>query len=262
MNSEEYACRLDIPGRTRIRCGIAVMVEGSKLESTERKLARLTRAEKQAETRALLIDAAAKEFAEHGYATARIEKIAEAAGFSKGAFYSNFDSKEQLVLAVLDRTIMSRTDLIARAIEEVGHEPADLLAAIRAEAVARQQDRLWSMLRLELLHQAARDSALRSAMATHCAELLSANAGLIVNVRNRLGLRPQPLAARAIADTLLATMLGASLLLFAGVKLTPVATIVTILLNALVAENPMAPAVRRGNAKTRAAGPPAGKRRR
>jgi AcrR family transcriptional regulator len=227
----------------------------------ERKLPRLTRAEKQAETRALLIEAAAKEFAEHGYAIARIEKIAEAAGFSKGAFYSNFDSKEQLVLAVLDRTIMSRTDLMARAIDVVGHEPADLLAAIKAGAVARQEDRLWSMLRLELLHQAARDSALRSAMTAHCAELLSANAGLIVNVRKRLGLRPQPPAARAIADTLLATMLGASLLLFAGVKVTPVATIMTILLNALVAENPMAPGARPGNAKTRAAGP-AEKRRR
>jgi AcrR family transcriptional regulator len=203
-------------------------------------LPRLTRAEKRAETRSLLIEAAAREFAERGYAEARIESIAESAGFSKGAFYSNFDSKEELVLAVLGGTMISRADLMARAIATAERDPCHLIQAIMAEIIAQQQDRLWNLLRLELLRQAVREPRLRTAMAAHCAEVLPANAQLIADVRERLGLKPLP-DARVLADTFLAAMLGASLLRFAGVELTPVATILPTLLTLLVAENPTAP---------------------
>ena len=98
---------------------------------------RLKRAEKQAETRSLLIDAAAKAFAERGYAAASIDAIAEKAGFSKGAFYSNFASKEDLVLAVLQRTMLSRTDLLAAAVASAGDDPARLIEAVVAESVDR-----------------------------------------------------------------------------------------------------------------------------
>jgi len=64
-------------------------------------LARLTRSESQARTRHCLLQAAADLFRRDGYAITSVEKIAEAAGFTKGAVYSNFDSKEAIFLEVL-----------------------------------------------------------------------------------------------------------------------------------------------------------------
>jgi AcrR family transcriptional regulator len=62
---------------------------------------RLTRAEAKARTRAELLDAAAEVFARKGYVGASVEEIAEEAGFSTGALYSNFSSKQDLFLALL-----------------------------------------------------------------------------------------------------------------------------------------------------------------
>lgn len=59
------------------------------------------REEKKAETRAKLLDAAAKVFARRGLAAASLDEIAEEAGLTKGAVYSNFESKEDLVNALL-----------------------------------------------------------------------------------------------------------------------------------------------------------------
>jgi AcrR family transcriptional regulator len=63
---------------------------------------RLTREEKKAQTRERLIDAAAKVFAEKGFAATSLDEVADAAGLTKGAVYSNFENKEDLVRAVLE----------------------------------------------------------------------------------------------------------------------------------------------------------------
>jgi AcrR family transcriptional regulator len=73
---------------------------------------RLTRAEAKARTRQLLLEAAASVFASKGFAGASVEEIAEAAGFSIGAVYSNFGSKEELFLELSETY---RSDLIAEA---------------------------------------------------------------------------------------------------------------------------------------------------
>ena len=53
-------------------------------------------------TRDRLVDAALGVFAEKGVVGASVEEISEAAGFTRGAFYSNFESKDELCLAALD----------------------------------------------------------------------------------------------------------------------------------------------------------------
>ncbi|WP_433893714.1 TetR/AcrR family transcriptional regulator [Streptomyces sp. CA-111067] len=62
---------------------------------------RLTRVENRARTRSLLLEAAAEVFARKGFAGASVEDIAEAAGFSTGALYSNFASKDELFVELL-----------------------------------------------------------------------------------------------------------------------------------------------------------------
>jgi AcrR family transcriptional regulator len=54
------------------------------------------------DTREKLFEAAARVFEEHGIGGASIEAIAAAAGFTRGAFYSNFDSKDELIIAMLE----------------------------------------------------------------------------------------------------------------------------------------------------------------
>jgi len=64
-------------------------------------MVRLTRMEQQERTRAAVLAAAREEFAEHGYAEAKVDRIAERAELTRGAVYSNFPSKRALYLAVL-----------------------------------------------------------------------------------------------------------------------------------------------------------------
>lgn len=62
----------------------------------------LTRAQRQAHTRQKLIETARELFLDEGYAATTLDRVAERAGYSKGAVYSNFSGKEELCLAVLD----------------------------------------------------------------------------------------------------------------------------------------------------------------
>ena len=64
---------------------------------------RMSRAEQRTETRTRLLDAAESLFGTHGIGETSIEQIAESAGYSRGAFYSNFDDKDALVLALIER---------------------------------------------------------------------------------------------------------------------------------------------------------------
>jgi AcrR family transcriptional regulator len=70
------------------------------------------------DTRDKLFEAAARVFEEHGIGGASIETLAAAAGFSRGAFYSNFKSKDELIIAMLEdhleQTIRRNLDLLAR----------------------------------------------------------------------------------------------------------------------------------------------------
>jgi AcrR family transcriptional regulator len=63
------------------------------------------REEKKAQTRARLLDAAATVFARKGLAAASLDEVAEEAGLTKGAVYSNFESKDDLVNALLHERI-------------------------------------------------------------------------------------------------------------------------------------------------------------
>ena len=64
---------------------------------------RLTRAEKQAETRERLLVAAERIARDHGLARVTLDKVAEAAGLTKGAIYSNWSSKEELLFELVLR---------------------------------------------------------------------------------------------------------------------------------------------------------------
>lgn len=89
------------------------------------------------DTRDRLFEAAARVFEEQGISGASIEDIAGAAGFTRGAFYSNFKSKDELIIAMLEdhveQTIQRNLDLISR------HQNlADYIEALRTMDRSRQ----------------------------------------------------------------------------------------------------------------------------
>src|SRR5213082_2484186 len=93
---------------------------------------RLTRGQSKGHTRERLLVAARSVFARSGFHGASVEEIASRAGFSTGALYSNFDGKEDLFLALMEREI----DEHAREIAEAVGERASV--AERAAGGARQ----------------------------------------------------------------------------------------------------------------------------
>ena len=79
--------------------------------------ARLTREQSKAHTRTRLLSAARTVFARNGYHGATVEQVASEAGFSTGALYSNFDGKEDLFLALMEREIDAHAREISAAVE-------------------------------------------------------------------------------------------------------------------------------------------------
>lgn len=90
---------------------------------------RLTRAEQREQTRGCLVEAAAKVFTRRGYDKASLDEVAEEAGFTKGAVYSNFKGKEDLFLATIDAHFEERLRSIKRVLEEEPDEQGTAHAA-------------------------------------------------------------------------------------------------------------------------------------
>ena len=123
---------------------------------------RLTRAERREQTRRQLLDAAARVFIERGFEGASIEAIVERAGYTRGAFYSNFNSKAELFAELLQQRVYTAYRALAEASargERVSlRETGERLAAIQADPGGQWLFRLW----LELLAHAGRDPSFRT----------------------------------------------------------------------------------------------------
>ncbi|MDQ1135838.1 AcrR family transcriptional regulator [Microbacterium sp. SORGH_AS 1204] len=112
-------------------------------------------------TRTRLMDAAAEMFAEVGIDAASVEAVCERAGFTRGAFYSNFASKEELFLALCARsaetTIAAVRDRVT-SIEDRGLDSAgDVMQLVQEVLEATGEDRLDVLLGAETRLQALRN---------------------------------------------------------------------------------------------------------
>jgi len=117
----------------------------------------LTPERRRAMTRQHLLDAAGIVFARDGFHGASLDDIAATAGFTKGAVYSNFKNKEDLLLAVMDHRISQQFDDIVGALDTDSHVQAEQLPRIANTVVDHIWDDSWTMLWLELVLYAARN---------------------------------------------------------------------------------------------------------
>jgi AcrR family transcriptional regulator len=170
---------------------------------------RLTRQESRLETRTRLLESAAQLFAKGGYEGASVDLIAESAGYSKGAFYSNFESKEAIFLALLDSHKRREIDALAQLLAQ--DVPAsELVSLIRNSESSRVSDFDFGLLSAEFQLQACRDKAFAKTYAKLHRTHVDTMAGLITRLFAKLDRTP-PAMPKDLADIIMALTTGLSL---------------------------------------------------
>jgi AcrR family transcriptional regulator len=168
-------------------------------------------------TRARLVAAAAEVFAESGLDGASVEAICERAGFTRGAFYSNFATKEELFFALvqwMSEQKMARVSARIRELEVDGTprlEPAEIVSRVLATGSDDGPD---VILMSEIRTHAMRDSRLAGAYLEWQTALTAGVARIIEDVAGwfRLRLRmPASEAARLLVLNWEATLMFAEM---------------------------------------------------
>ncbi|MCX5095766.1 TetR family transcriptional regulator [Streptomyces sp. NBC_00365] len=141
-------------------------------------MARLSRAESQERTRERLVATARQLFLRNGYGATSLSDIAETAGYSKGAVYSNFRSKDHLCLVVLDDI---RAEQLALLTDSLMHNAriGDRLTTFAAWGEAHIGDEAWTTLEVEFLTGTRHDDELRREIAARVAAIREALAQLL-----------------------------------------------------------------------------------
>lgn len=181
-------------------------------------MTRISRAERREQTRAALLAAAREQFLAVGYAATSLDAIAEGAGFSKGAVYSNFKDKPTLCMAVLDDIHREKLDEIGSIIEH-GDDLAATLDAFAEWVRATAGDVDWTMLEVEFVAVSRRSPeqlemivALRERARDSLAELLASVLGDALELVDRAAAESPGFPDRhAVADLLLSTGIGLGL---------------------------------------------------
>jgi AcrR family transcriptional regulator len=123
---------------------------------------RLTREQSKAQTRERLLEVGRRHILQHGIGDCIAERIAEEAGYSRGAFYGNFDDKDDLLIAVILQYEESRA-AVFQDIDRQVHTGADMLVLVRSAFADRITDPEWIVLQAEFEAGALRSEKIRQA---------------------------------------------------------------------------------------------------
>ncbi|MEJ7634420.1 TetR/AcrR family transcriptional regulator [Aeromicrobium sp.] len=172
-------------------------------ESPERPAVR-----RRAATRERLLDAAREVLASEGIQGASVEHICDQAGFTRGAFYSNFASKDELVFALFDRereVMLSTLREAADPASYAGMGVAEAIAVIMDRFLLLQPpDRDWYLVHAELQLRGVRDDAVGREFVTMWKQVEVDFEEFMVTVLAALGLRPT-VPSRHLAMILMGT---------------------------------------------------------
>lgn len=142
------------------------------------------------QTRARLLAAAHELFGEVGMDAASVEMICERAGFTRGAFYSNFASKEELFLALITKLAGEKLDEVTVRVRGLTPESlADVRSLVRQVVGASIGERMEPQLVSEIRTQALRDPRLATAYLGWQQVMRERIEGIIEHVATAYGLR-------------------------------------------------------------------------
>lgn len=179
---------------------------------------RLTRSEQQAQTRARLLAAAEELLVRHGYGATSLDLVAETAGYSKGAIYSNFASKEALFLALLQGYMQRLQEELEALIltPALGPGRAGLSDWLQALPVDETCLRLTTELQLQARRNPAFADSFYALQKSHFAAVTA----IIQRFAGAAAAR-MPIAPEALARVVLAMAHGLGLQAPAGEATTP-----------------------------------------
>ena len=160
-------------------------------------------------TRARLLQAAEKIFARNGFEAAKLEEIASEAGYTRGAFYANFDGKEDLFFALLEQEIGSR---IAKVRKHVAKREgaSEKLRVLRDLWLEMCIDRRWTLLTLEFKLFAVRHPKVRARLAAMYRNLVNSGVELVKQIVEDSG-RKLAVSTQEFATTFFALSSGLTL---------------------------------------------------
>ncbi|MFI6619878.1 TetR/AcrR family transcriptional regulator [Streptomyces sp. NPDC050528] len=147
------------------------------VEATAKRVTR-----RRVRTRANLLDAAFAVFAAKGFGRVSIEEVCEAAGYSRGAFYSNFGSLDELFFALYRDRAELIADQVAGAFALDGAD-LDVPAAVDRVTDVLLLDQDWLLVKTDFLVHAARDPAVAQTLLDHRARLRDAIADRLTRAR-------------------------------------------------------------------------------
>jgi AcrR family transcriptional regulator len=136
--------------------------------TTAAKPVRVTK--RRAETRARLIDAAFQVFADKGFGHVRIEDVCAAAGYTRGAFYSQFETLEELFFLLYDQWANRTADQVRTAMEGAD-AISDLAGVVERIVDTLLLERDWLLIKMDFLMHAARHPELAQRWELHRAQL-------------------------------------------------------------------------------------------
>ncbi|APB01331.1 TetR/AcrR family transcriptional regulator [Nocardia seriolae] len=169
-------------------------------------MARLTRTESQARTRSDLLATAREMFLTDGYAKTSLERVAEEAGYSKGAVYSNFKTKSALCLEVLGLIHETKFAELSDLLD--GDDALDVrMERFQGWAERTLGDVGWTLLEFEFAIVARDDADLQAALVSSLSMMRGAAAAQLQALADSMGL-VLPMSAEDSATTILSLSLG------------------------------------------------------
>jgi AcrR family transcriptional regulator len=156
---------------------------------------------RRADTVERLLDAALETFAEIGFAAASVEDICRRGGFTRGAFYSSFRTKDELFGALFARETARNLALAETQLAGIEQEPDPVAAGVERCLSAFRADRTWVLVLTEYRLHAARHPEAAAALNEHAEALHTRLSALIETVTARAGLTltlPAGQLARAV----------------------------------------------------------------
>lgn len=146
---------------------------------------RIGRAEQSVANRRAVLDAARRQFEQQGFHRASLDAIADEAGFSKGAVYSRFASKDDLFLAVIEDRTERRAALTSAQLEEVDPRSVALVDLARMSIGESVATVAWQAALMEFRAHAFRNPELNARYRTLHERTVERIAGFIAAVYER-----------------------------------------------------------------------------
>jgi AcrR family transcriptional regulator len=149
-------------------------------------------------TRKRLLAAAERIFARDGFEAARLEDIAAQAGYTRGAFYANFEDKEEIFFALLEQHVAERIEEVNELLQRY-KDPEDRLQALRSHYAQIAEDRRLALLSLEFKLFAIRHPEAHARLRTRLQSMRTCGGDFLRRITKGLRRAPRFPAEAAVA---------------------------------------------------------------